>query len=275
MRSSTLGVGLRAMPLIGILLSGAPLAQAASIGLIPTYPDLTTSGASLSYTYVAVCERSNGAISTCGGQYSIARWDLSYGKLTITKDGSQVLNPDGTGIIPVSNTAGLNYDLTVILGFNSGGTALSGILLNDPWSGDAVYTSKLLATGLTSNPLFQSGTIVSGTPTSAVPYGYSAPFGYSGTDLAGVFEFKFINVGGDMLAAGTGGGIIASTFNLSHTLLPGGGGATWDSKGINFWKNSFSGTVNVDSFVPVPAAVWMFGSALASMGWLRRRSASA
>lgn len=260
--------------LSAILLAGAPLSQAASIGLAPSYPDLTTSSAALSYTYVAICERTNGSISTCGGQYTIARWDLSYGRLTITKDGSQVLNPDGTGIVPVSNTAGLNYNLTVILGFNAGGTALSGILLNDPYSGDALYTSNLVATGMTTYPGFTSGTIVSGTPTSAIPYGFSAVFGHSGTDAAGTFEFMFNNVGGDMAAFGSNGGIIASTFNLSHALLPGGGAATWDSKGVNFWKNNFSGTVNVDTFVPVPAAVWLFGSALASMGWLRRRSAS-
>jgi hypothetical protein len=174
----------------------------------------------------------------------------------------------------VSNTTGLNYDLTVILGFAAGGTALSGILLNDPYSGDALYTSSLVATGLTPATGFTSGTIVSGTPTSAVPYGFSAVFGHSGTDLAGVFEFKFNNVAGDMAVFGDHGGLIASTFNLTHALLPGGGGATWDSKGVNFWKNNFSATVNVDTFVPVPAAAWMFGSALASIGWLRRRPAS-
>lgn len=268
----------RLIQVAAVFLAGASVSQAASLSpaLVPSFPDLTTSSATLSYTYVAICARSNGSVSTCGGQYTTARWDLSYGRLTITKDGSQVLNPNGTGIVPVSNTAGLNYDLTVILGFNAGGTALSGILSNDPYSGDALYTSNLLATGMTTHPGYLSGTIVSGTPTSAIPYGFSSLFGHAGTDAGGTFEFLFNNVGGGMAATGsTNGGVIASTFNLSHALLPGGGGATWDSKGVNFWKNNFSGTVNVDTFVPVPAAVWMFGSALTCMGWLRRRSASA
>jgi len=264
---------MRVLSLAAVLLLAAPLSQAASIGMAPSYPDLTTSSASLSYTYTAICQNSSGSsIGACGGPRTVARWDLSYGRLTISKDGSQVLNPDGLGIVPVSNTAGLNYDLTVILGFAAGGTALSGILLNDPWSGDSLYTSNLIATGLTPAPGFASGTIVSGTPTSAIPYGFSAQFGYSGTDLAGTFEFKFDNVAGDMAVFGNNGGLIASTFNLTHTLLPGGGGATWDSKGVDFWKNNFSATVNVDTFVPVPAAAWMFGSALASIGWLRRRT---
>ncbi|MDH4023513.1 MAG: VPLPA-CTERM sorting domain-containing protein [Gammaproteobacteria bacterium] len=275
MRSIKVIAPLRAFSVAAVLLAGAPLSQAASIGLAPSYPDLTTSSAALSYTYTAVCQNSSGSqIGTCDGSRTIARWDLSYGRLTITRDGSQILNPDGTGIVPVSNTAGLNYDLTVILGFAAGGTALSGILLNDPYSGDALYTSNLVATGLTPDPGFQSGTIVSGTPTSAIPYGFSGVFGHSGTDAAGTFEFKFNNVAGDMAVFGDNGGVIASTFNLSHALLPGGGGATWDSKGVNFWKNNFSATVNVDTFVPVPAAAWLFGTALACMGWLRRRSTS-
>jgi hypothetical protein len=273
MRSIKFITVLPAFIFAAVLVAAAPLSQAASIGLAPSYPDLTTSTAALSYTYTAVCQNSSGSqIGTCAGSRTIARWDLSYGRLTITKDGSQILNPDGTGIVPVSNTTGLNYDLTVILGFTAGGTALSGILLDDPYSGDALYTSNLVATGLTPDPGFVSGTIVSGTPTDAVPYGFSEAFGYSGTDLAGVFEFKFNNVAGDMAMFGDNGGLIASTFNLTHALLAGGGGATWDSKGINFWKNSFSASVTVDTFVPVPAAAWMFGSALACVGWLRRRS---
>jgi len=263
---------MRALSLAAVMLLVAPPGQAASIGMAPSYPDLTTSSATLSYTYTAVCQNSSGSsIGTCGGPRTVARWDLSYGRLTITKDGSQILNPDGSGITSVSNTTGLNYDLTVILGFAAGGTTLSGILLNDPWSGDPLYTSNVVATGMTLVPGFTSGTIVSGTPTSAVPYGFSAAFGHSGTDLAGVFEFKFNNVSGDMAAFGDNGGLIASTFNLAHALLPVGGGATWDSKGVDFWKNNFSATVNVDTFVPVPAAAWMFGSALASIAWLRRR----
>jgi hypothetical protein len=252
-------------------------AQAVSIGLTPVYPDLTTSGATLSYTYTKICQNTSGSsIGTCGGGgRTVDRWDLSYGRLTVTKDGTQSLNIDGTGVLPVSNTTGVNYSLTVILGFNATGTALSGILATDPYSGDAVFNSFMTAQGNTTNPAFQ-GVLIEGTPTSAIPWGYSGVFGYSGSDAAGTFEFMFNNVTGDMATYSGAdlGGIIISTFNLSHTLLPAGVPVeTWDSKGVNFWKNNFSASsATVDTFVPVPGAAWLFGSALACLGWLRQRA---
>lgn len=47
---------------------------------------------------------------------------------------------------------------------------------------------------------------------------------------------------------------------------------------IGFTKNnvpSFSGVVGIDvnvSVVPVPAAVWLMGSAVGLLGWMRRRA---
>ncbi|MSR09050.1 MAG: hypothetical protein EXR82_05900 [Gammaproteobacteria bacterium] len=275
---------LPAAALAGVLLAASPLSNAASIGLTPRYPDLTTTGATLSYTYKAICnsKQSNGTFGVCGtggggnnGFSGPQDWAKSYGLLTITLDGAQSLNPYGSGSLAVSNSSGTNYSLTVVLGFGSGGTTLSGILLTDPFTTDATtYTSALLGKGLTSNALFQSGTLITGTPTSAIPRGYATFFGYSGLDAAGTFEFAFTSTGGDMAPTnGTPGYVIASTFNLVHPLLPVGTPVeSWDSKGITFWKNNFSASsTTVDSYVPVPPAVWLFGSALASFGWLRRR----
>jgi hypothetical protein len=247
-------------------LVAVPKTEAASINLTPAYPDLFTSSASLAYTYVAVCERpSNGTISTCGGQFTLPRWDLTYGRLVVTKNGSQILNPEGTGTIGVTdnNGASNNYSLTVVLGFNATGTALSGILASDPWSGDTLYTSSLAANGTTTDPNFQSGTIVTGTPVNATGYGFAYPFGYSGSGAAGTFEFIFNNVGGDFAQYGPVGGIIMSTFNLTGAV------GNWDSLGVTFWKTAHSGTVNVDTFVPVPAAVWLMGSALMGLFGIR------
>jgi hypothetical protein len=263
---------LRGLAAAGLLFFAAVPGHATSIGLTPVYPDLTTSAATLNYSYTAVCQNGSGSsIGSCGsGGRSIARWDLSYGVLTLTKDGSQTLNPYGAGILPVSNTTGLNYNLKVVIGFGAGGTSISGILANNAYySGYTAHSSSLSATGITPDPNFDSGTIVSGTPTSAVPYGYSAPFGYSGTGVAGVFEFVFNNVGGDMdpYAGADWGGIIISTFNMTGTA----GG--WDAAGVNFWKTAHTGTANIDTFVPVPGAVWLFGSALACLGWIRQRAA--
>jgi hypothetical protein len=257
-------------------------AQAAPINLTPSYPDLTTFGATLSYSYVAVCARRNdasvfGVCNTGSGQNTFdgaQNWSLSYGRFTLSGNVPQTLNEAGSGAVGVtdSNSTASNYNLTVILGFNSTGTALSGILATDPWvSGtDGTYNSALSAFGtVAGNPNFQSGTIVTGTPVNATTYGYLYPFGYSGTGAAGTFEFVFDNIGGDFAAyAGPGayGGIIVSTFNLT------GAAGGWDAAGIGFWKTAHSGTANVDTFVPVPGAVWLFGSALAGLAALRRKA---
>jgi hypothetical protein len=44
-----------------------------------------------------------------------------------------------------------------------------------------------------------------------------------------------------------------------------------DGSAENVWALSASG--GVASAVPVPAAVWLFGSALGLLGWLRQRQA--
>lgn len=243
--------------------------QAAPINLTPSFPDLATFNATLSYTYVRVCERNNssttfGVCGTGSGQNAFngpQHWELSYGRLRVYGNVAQALNPDGNGLLGVSdvNGTGNNYDLSVVLGFNSTGTALSGILASDPWSGDSLSTTSLGAFGSTANLDFDSGTLVTGTPTDATAYGYAYPFGYSGTDSGGVFEFVFNNVGGDFAAFGGVGGIIITTNNLTAAV----GG--WDSLGIGFWKANHSGTANVDTVVPVPAAAWMLGSGLMSL----------
>lgn len=260
---------LRSLAAAGLMVLVTVPAQAVSIGLTPNYPDLTTSGATLSYSYTAVCQNGSGSsIGSCGsGGRSIARWDLTYGVLTVTKDGTQSLNPDGAGVLAVSNTAGLNYDLKVVIGFAAGGTAISGILANNvAYSGYTAHTSNLTAQGNTLDPNFM-GLLISGTPTNAQAYGYAAPLGHSGTGTAGTFEFLFNNAAGDMAtyAGADYGGIIISTFDLTGTA----GG--WDAAGVDFWKTSHNGTGSVDTYVPVPGAAWLFGSALACLGWLRQR----
>jgi hypothetical protein len=251
--------------------------RAATIDLTPTFPDLTLFSGSLSYTYTAICQNSSGtSIGSCGsGGRNTARWDLTYGLLTITGN-TLTLNPDGSGPIGVTDVNGSapNYSLTVILGFGAGGTALSTILATDPCSGtcsdSGAYSSALAAYGTTANVNFQSGTIVTGTPTSATAFGYAYPFGWGGQNRAGIFEFVFDNVGGDMGVVDDHGGIIASTTNLTHPLLTTSPPVeTWDSNGVNFWKNNFSATVTVDTFVPVPAAVWLLGSGLLSLFGMR------
>lgn len=254
-----------------LLLSGVAFASTsygASIGLSTNaYPDLTLDPGSLSYTYTEVCQNSTGSsIGSCSGPRTIHRWDLTYGRLTITGT-TLALTLDGNSL-PLT-VSGDNYSLTVILGFNSTGTALSGILAADPWSGDALYSSALTALGTTSNVNFQSGTLVSGTPTDATAYGYAHPFGYSGVGAAGTFEFVFNNVGGDFAAFGAVGNIVATTTTLTSAV------GNWDSLGVSFWQTGHSATVFADTVVPLPAAVWLLSSGvlgLFGIGITRKRT---
>lgn len=95
-------------------------------------------------------------------------------------------------------------------------------------------------------------------------------------DMTAVIE------GGDVVLTGflQGGG----TVSLTHTLLVGNIElVTFDSSwsnltSVSFTAGAFTGFgfgMGIDdvtaSVVPIPAAVWLFGSALAGLGWIRRK----
>jgi hypothetical protein len=284
MTSPTILHALRQLSLSLMAVGFTAAVQAAPIDLVPGEPSLDAFGSNLTYTYTPVCAsaKNAGTFGVCGtGQGSSAftgaqNWSLSYGRLTISDPAAMVINP---GTYPVTDVNGpdSNYTLTVILGFDSTGSALSGILASDPWSEDANYTSAAAAYGTTSNAAFQSGTLLTGTPTNATSFGYGTILGHSGFDDAGTFEFILNNVGGDMAAFGSSLGVIASTRNLSHPLLPSGAPVeTWDSKGVSFWKYNFSAAdidVGGTSPVPLPATAWLLAPALAALApRLKRRS---
>jgi hypothetical protein len=102
-------------------------------------------------------------------------------------------------------------------------------------------------------------------------------FGFSGVGTAGTFEFALDNITGDMSAWGTtGGGVIVSALGMTGAGISG----LWDplnNTDMSFFPNNFSGTAfTIDTFVPVPAAAWLFGSALLGLfGVSRRKPATA
>ncbi len=158
------------------------------------------------------------------------------GALSITGT-TMDLDVNGSGFVPV---AGGNFSLNAVL------------------DGSGVFQSgTLVATGTTTDPGFPGATLLTANLTD---------FGFAGSGGAGIFEFTMDLTGGDMAAYGASGGVIASTFNLSPAA-----GGNWDSM-LDFQQN-FSATVNADAFapVPVPAAVWLFGSALLGVIGFGRR----
>lgn len=205
----------------------SPLANAASLGLSPSFPDLVVFDGSYDYTYQGATPNPN---------------DIEGGTLTVT-NGLMALNPDGSGNIPVS---GGSYELIANFGVN-------GLFIDGTVS----------ALGTTADPDFLSGTIVSGD---------LLEFGFSGIDQAGSIEFTFDNVGGDMAAFGSLGGVIIDITDMFDGISPYSG--AWDPSLDNnpaFWQRNFSGTaLAVDTFVPVPAAVWLFGSGLVALFSLAR-----
>jgi hypothetical protein len=144
---------------------------------------------------------------------------------------------------------GGDYSLTANFDEDGGFTGGSITILGSLYSGDDFY------------PQFQSGTLLTGNLFN---------FGFGGEDAAGIFEFEIDTLGGDMAAFGDAlqGGVIAGpTLDSSY-------GGDWDPLLDNnpaFWQQSFTASGNVDTYVPLPAAVWLFGSGLLGLAGFARR----
>ncbi len=175
-------------------------------------------------------------------------YDSTTGTFTVSDSGVWVMNlpPDGSTTDFINGTS---YTLTAEFGgdgiFDSGTVVITG----SSFGGHPDYSGpNLLTANLTD-------------------------FGFAGTGSAGVFEFTFDNATGDMSAFGTQGGIIVSTFDLAGSGIS--AGVQWDplaNGNPSFFSTDFSGNVgSADTFVPVPAAVWLFGSGLLGLMGLRRR----
>lgn len=143
----------------------------------------------------------------------------------------------------------------------------------------------------TSSPNVNSGTIVIGDLTD---------FGWGGDNASGLFEYAFDITGGDFGApaiwdADTGGTVIdtrelafganfinscdGSVGDMCYNL------GDWDTSGLMTREFStgkctnpnpllctaLSGLTTSDTFVPVPAAIWLFGPALGLLAVMRRR----
>ena len=236
------------------LFVGVGAAQAATLGVTIYTPDLATSNATLTYDFTSICSGTSGNGSSgtgeCGtdnglnGQnkitYSTFEESLSGGLLTVT----------GTSMTIDA------YDPSTGLDFIIGGTYT--LTANFDGSGSFV-DGTVLATGtsFSGDVNFQSGTLISADLSA---------FGYGGTDAAGTMDFLLANITGDMAAFGdVWGGIIINTTTLSPAT------GNWDTGGLDFTADFSASGVAVNTTVPVPAAVWLFGSGLIGLIGLGRR----
>ena len=244
--------------LAGALATAA--AQAAPLNLAVAYPDLTTSGATLSHSFDAQCFASGttaGPTQACGTTSGKGKNKITYDVLD-TASSSGVLTVTGSSMIIQQDSSG---GFSFITGGSYSLTAnFTGAGLFDP-TGSTVSATGVAMTTSSPYDAYQSGTLVTGDLSA---------FGFSGNGSAGVLEFEFTNVGGDMAAFGSLGGVIIGISGVSPSW-----GGDWDTlatDGTGFWQHSFTAsTVTVDTFVPVPAAVWLFGSGLLALSGLARR----
>jgi len=61
------------------------------------------------------------------------------------------------------------------------------------------------------------------------------------------------------------------TISINPSLTNAGGVVNYDSVMESKTYADYTGGTLIGTVVPVPAAVWLFGSALAGLGWLRRK----
>ena len=229
-------------------------AQAVLLGLVPDPVPDAKSRNTIDYYYT------NGSDSSGGFTMEIR------GLVTGVSDNSGLENVSGGAC-----AGGLGC-YTLDASFNSGGEFQSG-------------TINLTGTtaGGQLGPL-NSGTLVQGNLTD---------FGWGGMDESGLFEFIYDFTGGDFSTVwgATNGGTVIDTRELAFGagLLGTCNGADqsdcydlgdWDASGLMTQEFStaqpngifLSGLTTSDTFVPVPAAIWLFGSALGYLALMRRRA---
>jgi hypothetical protein len=132
---------------------------------------------------------------------------------------------------------------------------------------------------------FQDGAFVSGSLTITALEAFSSlawsandvliqadivDFGFAGFASAGVLEFELANITGVLGGFGSDGGVVMNTTITSGIPL-----GNWDTD-PDFLLKDFSGNGFSDNYVvvPLPGAAWLFFSALAGIGALKRGRAS-
>ena len=165
-------------------------------------------------------------------------------------------------------SSGINVDYTASSGvFSAIGTASTfeddGVGPATPISGGGFdLTASIDTSGVLSGGTFSiDGTL--GAFTGTLLTGTLTGLGFPSIGNGDPLEFLFDVTGGDLASAyGTSGGIILSNSGFTGFAS-------------DFINTPFTGVADTGTVVPVPAAVWLFGSGLLGLiGIARRRSIS-
>lgn len=187
-----------------------------------------------------------------GVQSLITGLAIGYGSSTDSTPGTDP-GPAAPGSFPLIGTATYD-DVAGTLGM----TYSYAVYIQSPSSavGNYTVTSSLAYTGTPGAGTFTTtaGTgmnvaCVNGTAVCPANLNLGVPFALSATPVSG-----------------NGGGLLEQPFNVA------GGTNTWTLKGFNgFLTTAYTMDFTPTSVIPVPAAAWLFGSALAGLAGAARR----
>jgi hypothetical protein len=225
----------------------APSAHAALIGVQPAWPDITTNSTDITYSFVTGTGGTMTINGTAASNLAAQTVKFFNGDVAHNICASNVLN---SSCNPATQTT---YSLTA--NFNASGIFTGGTL------SILGYVDGDTSSNTTYQPyagLANSGTLLTANLTA---FGFNGSAGTSIYDNL-LLDFTGIRTGGDF---GAFHGLKWNGHVNSSGLATYGG--NWDLQAAPFTK-SFSCTgasgclSTLDTFVPLPAAFWLFGSGL-------------
>jgi len=230
-------------------------AHGALIGVTPAWPTITTASTDVTYNFVT----GTGGVMTINGTAAsnLASQTIKFfsGDAAHNICASNIINSSCNPVTQTTYSLTANFDAS---GFFSGGTL--NIL---------GYVDGDTSTNTTYQPyggLANSGTLLTANLTAI---GFNGQSGTSAYDNL-VLDFTYALTGGDfnLLYPGGDGGLKWNGRVNTGGLATYGG--NWDAQASPFTKSfsctGSSGCVStLNTYVPLPAAVWLFGSGLIGM----------
>lgn len=263
------------LPTLGFLMA-VPSAHAALIGVQPAWPDITTNASDISYVYSS----GTGGTLTINGN---AGTGAAYVNQTI-----KFFSGDTVHNICQGTTSSCNPSTTysLIANFNTSGIFTNGTLTIGGYI-DASSASGYQAVDY-------NGAAPGGTPTGTLLTANLTAFGFNGSAGASTYDLLKLDFNGTL----TGGDFYNSIFDPNnevslianaYRVYSGSSspftapyGQNWDSVASPFTKSFSCGNgdntnrpcqqAGIDTFVPVPAAVWLLGSGLIGLLGIATRS---
>ena len=192
---------------------------------------------------------------------------------------TQITNGSHTSGIAGATTASWDWDGTTITGsgyFSAvsalGSSPYASTILGDSITDLTIDTSTSSAGGTTAYACLE-GSFLGGVGASGCGgYGFGTDAMNDSTSTWGPGLAVSQTLGGDDTFAGGQRTVSAYDYGLVSFTGSGMGGGDFITLGTGITLGTVGAAALVFQVVPVPAAVWLFGSALGLLGWARRRN---